>query len=173
MLIESKSSSSVAQVGLRSGNGPFPKIGSATFSAHEFSNVFTERGIVQADIASSPLAKRPEKGFAMTSKEETWTILEKLHKMSSDHRDEIHALETRTDSKITDLKTDFLELRRDTREDIKEMKSVMKNLESAVAGVRDWNRNLVIAVVFAAVGIIASLWGMMWSILGTLRAFLP
>ena len=121
----------------------------------------------------------------MTMREDTWTILDKLDKMSADHHSKIHALETRTDSKITDLKADFHELRRDTREDIKEMKAIVRGIEStvshlddsvaqvrnSVAQVRDSKNNVVIAVVIGSVGIIAAVIYGTWSVLGTLKAF--
>lgn len=114
-----------------------------------------------------------EAEVAMPTSSEFSTILERLNEISSENRTELHHLESRMDSKITDLKVSFSEFRRDTREDIKEMKGIIRDLDSTVAGVKDWNRNLVIAVILGALGIALAVWGTSWSILGTLKSFVP
>ncbi len=101
------------------------------------------------------------------------SILEKLDHISSQHQAEVHAMETRVENKMSDLKTAFTEFRRDTREDIKEIKAIAASQQANTQSIQRWNIGLVVAVILGALGIGLTVIYGSWSILGTLKAFIP
>ena len=66
---------------------------------------------------------------------------------------DLHKVESRLDQRVDDLKDNLIEVRRDTREELREMRSIVKHLESAVTDVRNSNRHIVIAIVFGSLGV--------------------
>lgn len=138
------------------------------------SPIVPEQQIELTTLDSDTVTEQEEP--TMLDNNEFETILEKLDKISLQHQADIHNLESRTDSRMTELKDSFIELRRDTREDIKEIKSIVQHLDSAVLDVRNSNQHIVIGVVLGAAGVALSVFLSViygsWTILGTLKAFI-
>lgn len=123
-------------------------------------------------------------GSGMSGKDDFGTLFEKLDQISSQHQAIVHNLETRVDNKIADVKGDFVELRRDMREDIKDIKDIIRGMQASISHIdttvsqaRDANRHMVIAIILGSLGIaltvfLSVIYGS-WTILGTLKAFIP
>ena len=112
----------------------------------------------------------------MSDNDRLETIMKRLDEISSEHRSDIHRLESTFGDRFSEMRDIFQDLKRDTREDIREIKSSVTGMKGVVEEVKKSNKAIAWAVALAGGSlIIATVWAVYygtWTIIGTLTSIL-